>query len=500
MESSVISRTEHTLDPFLTRMARDNSLARIYSAGEVIFEEGQPGKTMILILTGQIRIIKKDIISKKPRTIAVRGSGDFLGEMALVENAPRFATLVAETDCEVIEFSIENFEKVPALAIRVLKSLSSKLRESDSHRIEDLKQANSRLNTTNQQLTQMNSFLDCVIDLSPCAMFLTTKTGDIFRMNRAAANMFGISDPESGININIFFSDFSIGTVRGGNLDIWQGRVRGLRDEIEFPVFLGATSLSGHAQSALYLLVCQEISELQEINDTAVDLQKYISGHNTALELAEEFNVYHNLIKENVDKIISNLTHQQTQELNEQIEAFRKTSRSLDKFTSDIKVFRADDSERQPLDIYILCKSVIDYFQSSKEYKKISFDLEVEPSMPFKISGKKGQIRYALMNLLVNSAEALLEDTEISQKKIRLKLGKTEDNISAVIKIIDNGPGIMRENQEKLSKERFTTKPGRFGTGLISVTNIVRGHKGQIFVNSQLGHGAVFELRFPYGG
>ena len=120
-----LSSSNTALDLFLIQLAGRYSISRTYSPGEVIFTEGDPGNTMLLILDGSIRITKNSPESGKPLDIAYRGSGDFLGEMALVEESPRFATASAESHCEVLEFSKDNFEKIireqPALATRVLK-------------------------------------------------------------------------------------------------------------------------------------------------------------------------------------------------------------------------------------------------------------------------------------------------------------------------------------------------------------------------------------------
>ncbi len=250
MRINNLSSTNPELDLVLIRLAEEYSLSKEYRPGEVIFTEGEPGSTMLLILSGTVRVLKQGSDTVAPRLIAMRGTGDFLGEMALVEESPRFATVVAATECEVLEFSRNNFEKViseqPALATRVLRSLSSKLRESDSSRLAELEESNRLLTTTNEELTRLNSFLDCVIDQSPSAILLTTRMGDIFRMNKATQRMFEIADPDEDIGIGSLLSDIDLREIMERDSESWHGEVSGIRNGEKFPLYVSVTSMSGY--------------------------------------------------------------------------------------------------------------------------------------------------------------------------------------------------------------------------------------------------------------
>ncbi len=184
MAHSFPDSTNPSLDLFLLQLASQYSLVKTYKAGDVLFAEGQPGNTMLLVLQGTLGIQKRVENSGHLRIIATRGPGDFLGEMAIVEESPRFATVVARTDCEVLEFSRANFERAiqekPALATRVLRSLSRKLRESDSSRIIELEENNRALAASNTELTTLNFFLDRLIEDSPSAVLIALRTEKSF--------------------------------------------------------------------------------------------------------------------------------------------------------------------------------------------------------------------------------------------------------------------------------------------------------------------------------
>ena len=63
----------------------------------------------------------------------------------------------------------------------------------------------------------------------------------------------------------------------------------------------------------------------------------------------------------------------------------------------------------------------------------------------------------------------------------------------------DNGPGIPEDIREKIFEPFFTTKPAGKGTGLgLSVTyGIIKDHKGEITIESELGTGTAFVMKFP---
>src|SRR5713226_9345669 len=95
-----------------------------FKRGEVLFREGDPGKEMYVIQTGKVNITKK--VRDTEKILATLGAGEFLGEMALLNNKPRSAG--AE------------------IAVRLIKKLSDRLQEADEQ-IENLllRDPNSRV-------------------------------------------------------------------------------------------------------------------------------------------------------------------------------------------------------------------------------------------------------------------------------------------------------------------------------------------------------------------
>ncbi len=103
--------------------------AKNYSAGSIIFCEYEPGDAFYLINSGQVKIVK--IFGKIEKLIDVLHPGEFFGEMALLENAPRSASIIAVEDSRILEFNQNNFEMLmtgnPQLALKLLRLFSTRI-------------------------------------------------------------------------------------------------------------------------------------------------------------------------------------------------------------------------------------------------------------------------------------------------------------------------------------------------------------------------------------
>jgi CRP/FNR family transcriptional regulator, cyclic AMP receptor protein len=101
-----------------------------YTAGQTIFEAGQPGELMYVVREGEVDLVISG------RIVESVGPEGFFGEMALIENEPRSATAVARTECTVLPIDQRRFtfmvQETPFFAIRVLRVLSARLRRQSA--------------------------------------------------------------------------------------------------------------------------------------------------------------------------------------------------------------------------------------------------------------------------------------------------------------------------------------------------------------------------------
>jgi two-component system nitrogen regulation sensor histidine kinase NtrY len=125
------------------------------------------------------------------------------------------------------------------------------------------------------------------------------------------------------------------------------------------------------------------------------------------------------------------------------------------------------------------------------EENDISLSFSVEPDT-LEITADQELIEQVLINILLNAKHALKNSKE-AQVVI---ISYTDERGKIVIRIIDNGPGISKEAQEKIFIPFFTTKQDGSGIGLSLSRQIMRSHGGNIRVNSVVDDGTVFTLSF----
>ena len=103
--------------------------ARKYSIDETIFNAGDSGHEMFIILKGKVGVLINSM-EGFPIRVAELGAGDFFGEMSLLEGMPRSAAVEALEDTIVMVINENNFEKIiaqqPGLAYRIMKGMSNR--------------------------------------------------------------------------------------------------------------------------------------------------------------------------------------------------------------------------------------------------------------------------------------------------------------------------------------------------------------------------------------
>jgi CRP-like cAMP-binding protein len=106
---------------------------RRFSAGTVLFRDGDPAKEAFLLQTGRVRLIKH--AGSMERSLRVVRPGDLFGESALAKGATRSVTALALDDGVALAFDQATFDQVlatnPDVAARVLSQLLRRLRDAE---------------------------------------------------------------------------------------------------------------------------------------------------------------------------------------------------------------------------------------------------------------------------------------------------------------------------------------------------------------------------------
>lgn len=128
--------------------------------------------------------------------------------------------------------------------------------------------------------------------------------------------------------------------------------------------------------------------------------------------------------------------------------------------------------------------------------KEIQFELSLECSRQ-NLFADKDQIRQALMNIILNSIQAVPSGGIID---ISLQLTTYRNEDALLISIKDNGAGISQEELSHIFDPFFTTRSQGTGLGLSIAYNIIEMHQGTIVVESEKGKGTEVKIFIPTGG
>jgi len=100
-----------------------------FQAGEVVFQRGQPGNMMYIVASGTAEIRIGDTVMELVH------AGGMVGEMSLLDGAPRSATIVARTACDLVPIDERRFlflvSQMPMFALDVMRVMARRLRTTN---------------------------------------------------------------------------------------------------------------------------------------------------------------------------------------------------------------------------------------------------------------------------------------------------------------------------------------------------------------------------------
>jgi PAS domain S-box-containing protein len=301
---------------------------RTYHHGDVLFRENTFGDKLYIIIDGEVEITKREKIGEETTRLALRRKGDIFGEMSLLDEEPRFASAKAAKETQVLELSKSNFLTMlsdnPLVAYQIMRVLSSRLRQSDLHMIDELRKKNKQLSEaydnlksyaealtqSHQELNQSKSFLERIISTSPYSIVVTGLDGTISLFNKTARREYGYASEE--------VIGKEIKTLRGGanllNLDelieealkregIWQGEIIARKKDGEH--FVADTIICNvkdrMGQISAILHISKDVTFEKNLNLQTLELERMATRGEMAAEVAHELNNYLQIVRGNLD-------------------------------------------------------------------------------------------------------------------------------------------------------------------------------------------------------
>lgn len=235
-------------------------------------------------------------------------------------------------------------------------------------------------------------------------------------------------------------------------------------------------------------------NKLKQQQSRMVDASRLAAVGEMAAGIAHEINNPLSIIIANVD-VLNKRINEGTFDLDNIMKGLNKTdiaAKRIAKIVKSLKTYSRDGSQDELLkeSLEDIVNETIYFCQEKFAHSGINFVVDEVPKCF--VLCRLTQISQVLVNLLNNAYDAL-ETTDNPKIELKFKI----ENKKVLISVIDNGPGIPNEIQDKIMRPFFTTKPVGKGTGLgLSLSKeIIDQHQGSLqLVSHSQGTEFVFSL------
>ncbi len=236
-----------------------------------------------------------------------------------------------------------------------------------------------------------------------------------------------------------------------------------------------------------YLLVIQDITQRKRAERENILSEKAASTARLVRALAHE-------VRNPLTNIHLALDQLQPELLDDDHKLFadiiRRNGQRINTLITELLYsFRQQETTLQIISSHDLIDDILVDAADRINLKKINVIKNYGNDVNLKLDAPK--IKIALLNLLMNSIEAMQENTG------ELNISTYNLGNSLYIKIKDNGIGISEENINRLFEPYFTSKPNGMGLGLTATLNILQSHRASVEVESEEGKGSTFIVSFP---
>ena len=244
--------------------------------------------------------------------------------------------------------------------------------------------------------------------------------------------------------------------------------------------------------SMVALLRARDEQLREQASRTIMESDRLATVGQLAAGVAHELNnplggilLYSNLLLENAAE--NDSAKDDLKRIISETERCRKIVKGLLDFSHQTK------PEVVPVDFNNILANTLNLAVNQPIFHDIKVVRDFDPFLP-KVMMDIGQMQQVCINVILNAAEAMEGSGSLT---VTTFVSEDKKFINAVFK--DTGPGIAKENLEKVFDPFFTTKPRGVGTGLgLSITwGIIRRHKGIIKIESDEGNGTVVGIKLP---
>ncbi len=521
---------------------KEEQLAKILDAteeiflpsGSIVFEENSEGNSLYLIVNGSVKI-SKVLPSGEETFLGILHSGDFFGELELVDNRPRSAQATAVTDCSLGRLDKQEFEKLlsasPQFARNLLKMLSLRLRSTNIHFTHQLKE---NLEIARGQIDRMHLLIEAS-KLVNSSLDLDNLLGIILHAATSAVHA------DRG----------TVYLVDEGTREIWSKVLEGsAMVEIRLPVgkgiagFVAATGetinlpdayadarfnpeidkASGYKTRTVLCMPMKNkggklIGAIQLLNKKvgAFDSadEEFIDALSVHAAIAVENAVIaRQMVQTERLTAVGSMANAIIHDIKNPLGMLRMYAQIMKKKSEDAETEKLADQMVGQIDRFVkMTQEILDFSRGVSELKIESVDLHnfmetvlslTEADLTSRNIKLISNIRFnenvnmdqekmarVFYNLASNAADAMPKGGHLT-----VTTSKKDRHLS--IEFMDDGTGIADNIRSKIFQPFFTHgKKHGTGLGMAIVKRIIDDHKGSIEIDSEVGKGTTVRILLP---
>ncbi|HDL04678.1 MAG TPA: response regulator [candidate division Zixibacteria bacterium] len=235
---------------------------------------------------------------------------------------------------------------------------------------------------------------------------------------------------------------------------------------------------------------------LKDLQDQSIQLEKMAARGQMSAEIGHELNNFLGVVMGNLSLMQFHLEKKDYNELGRYLKAVLNNLDNIKKFTAGLVSYAGVESNFSKCDINGLFSNTIEYLKAHSHFQNIDIDLDLS-SEKIEVMADTIQLQQLLYNLLHNAADASLDNEQIADNLIRVKVTRNTENDTLRVDVKDSGKGIEPELLKKAFSERFTTKKSGHGFGLLVCKKIIDNHQGHLNIESVPGQGTCISFEIP---
>jgi PAS domain S-box-containing protein len=264
-------------------------------------------------------------------------------------------------------------------------------------------------------------------------------------------------------------------------------------DGTQIPVEMIATTISGASQPhVLASCFSRDIRARKRLEEGLIRSERLAMIGQVSAGLAHEINNPLSIVLGHAQDMLGQPA--EGENLRQGLDIIVKNTLRAGRIVNDLLSFtRQGPPQKARVNLIDLIEDSLLFVHSKLKAKKISVKKEL-PSGEVSVYGDESQLMQVLVNLLLNSIQALKEEGVI---RIRISIQNSGPKREALLEVEDNGAGIEPSEIKKIFDPFYTTKEAGFGLGLFISSTIVERHHGSIWAESAEGLGTTMKVVLP---